>query len=193
MTRSRKRDVFPNRTQRNVVSVNFKLNDYERMFYEDVSGYLRNADDGRNVFSSFRLIARQRQMASCIPAALRSWRGLGVDDDFDEEVAAEGGHDFARMANMPQFEGYDLEQLELNDSKFARVADELKRILKENPKEKVSIFSFFRNTVRYLFERLRKAGYSVDYIMGGLSLEDKTNRINAFRDTGTNILVSSEV
>lgn len=193
VTRSRKRDVFPNRTQRNVVSVNFKLNDYERMFYEYVSGYLRNADDGRNVFSSFRLIARQRQMASCIPAALRSWRGLGVDDDFDEEVAAEGGRDFARMANMPQFEGYDLEQLELNDSKFARVVDELNRILKENPKEKVIIFSFFRNTVRYLFERLRNAGFSVDYIMGGLSLEDKTNRISAFRDTGTNILVSSEV
>ncbi len=193
VTRSRKRDVFPNRTQRNVVSVNFKLNDYERKFYEEVSGYLRNADDGRNVFSSFRLIARQRQMASCIPAALRSWRGLGTDDDFDEEIAAEGDRDFARMANMPQFEEYDLEQLELNDSKFARIDDELERILKENPKEKVIIFSFFRNTVRYLYERLRNAGFSVDYIMGGLTLEEKTKRINAFHDTDTNILVSSEV
>ena len=193
VTRSRKRDVFPNRTQRNVVSVNFKLNEYERQFYEDVSGYLRNADDGRNVFSSFRLIARQRQMASCISAALRAWRGLGVDDDFDEEIAAEGGRDFARMANMPRFEGYDLEQLERNDSKFARVVDELKRILEGNPKEKVIVFSFFRNTVRYLFDRLRSEGFSADYIMGGLSLEDKTKRINAFRDTDTNILVSSEV
>ena len=193
VTRSRKRDVFPNRTQRNVVSVNFELSNYEREFYEAVSRYLRSADDYTNTFSTFRLIARQRQMASCIPGALRSWRGIGVDDDFDEEVAASGGRDSARMNAMPKFENFDLEQLERLDSKFARVVAELKKILSKNPKEKVIVFSFFRNTVRYLYERLKEEGFSADYIMGGLSLDEKTRRIDAFRDTGTNILISSEV
>ena len=193
VTRSRKRDVFPNRTQRRVVSVNFKLGDYERKFYNEVSEYLRGEDNHKNAFSSFRLIARQRQMASCIPAALRSWRGIGVDDDFDEEIAESSGRDSARMTNMPAFENYNLDELEKNDSKFLRVVDELSAILKKNPREKVIIFSFFRNTVRYLYERLKRSGFSVDYIMGGLTLDDKTRRIENFRDGNTNILVSSEV
>lgn len=193
VTRSRKRDVFPNRTQRNVVSVDFKLSGYERHFYEVVSEYLRSADDRKSNFSTFRLIARQRQMASCIPGALRSWRGIGVDDDFDEELAASDGRDSARMTKMPKFEDFDLEELERLDSKFARVKAELKKILSENPREKVIVFSFFRNTVRYLYERLVDEGFSVDYIMGGLSLDEKTRRIDAFRETGTNILISSEV
>lgn len=196
VTRSRKRDVFPNRTQRVVTSVNFKLNEYERKFYEEVSRYLRLEGckiTRANDFSVFRLIARQRQMASCIPAALQAWRGLGVDDDFDETCAEESGKNAARFTGMPQFEEYDLTRLEQEDSKFTKVLTEINGILAKNPREKIIIFSFFRNTVRYLHDKLHANGISSSYIMGGLSLEEKTERIKTFAETSLNVLVSSEV
>ena len=201
VTRSRKRDVFPNRTQRAVMSVNFKLNEEERAFYDEVTDYLRDEDkkktkgcsNGGDKFSSFALIARQRQMASCIPAALAAWRGIGVDNDVDDELAGVEERVTSAAHPMPRFEKYSLERLEENDSKFHRVLKEIQGILRENPQEKIVVFSFFRNTVRYVHDYLKKNGIAVQMIMGGLTLEEKTRRIEAFRSTGVNVLVSSEV
>lgn len=196
VTRSRKRDVFPGRTERVVASVNFKLNDYERRFYDQVSAYLRSEGtkiERKNDFSVFRLIARQRQMASCIPAALQAWRGIDNENDFDETGAAEAGTKNARYINMPQFEEFDLARLEREDSKFAQVLSKIQEILDKNPKEKIIIFSFFRRTVGYLWEKLKANGISASFIMGGLSLDEKTERIRSFAETETNVLVSSEV
>ena len=196
VTRTRKRDVFPNRVRRNVVSVNFRLNDYERNFYERVSVFLQNeaqqSTKNQN-FSTFRLIARQRQMASSIPAALRSWRGLGVDDDFDETIEAESNRENARMFSMPSFDEFDLEKLESTDSKLERVIREIHDRLAENPKEKIVIFSFFRNTVRYLYDKIMKEGISVTYIMGGMGQDLKMSKLEQFSSGDINILVSSEV
>lgn len=195
VTRSRKREVMPNRIQRKALPVNFRLSDYEYDFYNRVTGYLRAKDEETRRpgnFSTFRLIMRQRQMASCIPAALRAWRGIGVDDDYDEEVNADR-EQVQRMSEMPAFEEFDLERLEENDSKFNRILDEVNRILLANPQEKIVIFSFFRTTVRYLIDRLGKSGISVIGLMGGLGREDKSQRLAAFKDSDINVLVSTEV
>ena len=195
VTRSRKRDVFPDKTHRNVVSVNFKLNEYEKSFYDDVSEYLREEDSlsgNGNKFSTFSLIARQRQMASCIPAALRTWRGMDDDEDFNLLAAAEDV-ERPRPGKMPLFPGFDLAKLEDEDSKFNKVLAKIKEILASNPQEKVVVFSFFRNTVKYLHARLVAAGVSSSYIIGGLTLEEKTDRIRRFSESGINVLVSSEV
>ncbi|MDE6245614.1 MAG: DEAD/DEAH box helicase [Treponemataceae bacterium] len=75
VTRTRKRDVMEDRTQRVAEVISFELADYEKKFYDEVTRFLKTkntaTDDSLNIF---KLIARQRQMASCIPAALKGWR-----------------------------------------------------------------------------------------------------------------------
>lgn len=194
ITRSRKRDVIQNRVRRNVVSVNFRLSDYEREFYDEVSAYLREQDvqSGNSNVSTFRLISRQRQMASSIPAALKAWRRVCPDDSGDE-IADEEDDLAGGTVSMPLFDKFSLAELEANDSKFESVASEITRILSENPDEKIVIFSFFRGTVQYLYERLNKAGISSTYILGGQSMADKQQRLEDFEKNAVNVLVSSEV
>ena len=70
VTRTRKRDVIENRTERKAASINYPLSSIERDFYEQVTAYLKSKGDKTNAFNNFSLIMRQRQMASCMPAAL---------------------------------------------------------------------------------------------------------------------------
>lgn len=207
VTRSRKRDVFPGRTERVVTSVNFRMNDYEYSFYQKVSSFLqeewRKIEEKENVndFSAFRLIARQRQMASCIPAALMAWRGIDIEYDIEEiygnDNSEESGDEAAnskdKYVRMPPFKEFDLERLDDQDSKFATVLAKIKDILRNNPDEKIVIFSFFRHTVKYVFNKLEKNGINSTFIMGGMTLEEKTARIEDFAGPSVNVLVSSEV
>ncbi len=198
VTRSRKRDVMPNRTQRCVQPVNFRLSEYEHEFYDEVTRYLRG-EDQRNerstIFSTFRLIMRQRQMASCIPAALRAWRGLGVNENEDDGEEESSSENFAiqKMTEMPRFENYDLDWLEANDSKFNRVLAEVQKIIAANPHEKIVIFTFFRTTARYLNERLKDNHISTTLLMGGVDRDEKSRQLEAFKKTSVNVFVSTEV
>ncbi len=196
VTRSRKRDVMPNRIQRCVQPVNFKLSEYEHAFYDEVTRYLRDEDrksERLTTVSTFRLIMRQRQMASCIPAALRAWRGFGPSgDDGDEESSSET-FTLQKMTEMPQFENYDLGLLEADDSKFTRVLVEIKKILAANPLEKIVIFTFFRTTARYLSERLKENDISTILLMGGVDRDEKARRLQAFKTSSVNVFVSTEV
>ncbi len=191
VTRSRKRDVLPNLIQRCVRPVNFKLSEYEHAFYDDVTQYLRHIDresEYKTTFSTFRLIMRQRQMASCIPAALRAWRGIGVcDDDVNEEDSASETFTLQKMMEMPRFENYDLERLEANDSKFNRILAEIQKILVANPCEKIVIFTFFRTTARYLSDRLKKCNISTINLMGGVDRDEKNRRLEEFKISNVNV------
>ncbi len=208
VTRTRKRDVMENRTERRACSVQFTLTPYEKAFYSLVSDYLESRDERENAFSVFRLIARQRQMASCMPAALMAWRRqdsqpdapFGDVDDVDGEEASlladilgDVEHDASAEFCMPKFDDVDINTLVSLDSKFNAVLSQIQSILRDNPREKIVIFSFFRGTVAYLHDRLSESGISVEYLIGGMTGEEKNDRINRFRDGAINILVSSEV
>ena len=201
VSRMRKRDVDENRAIRHVATINFQLSETELAFYEQVSDYLHKQDVDEGLFNSFRLIARQRQLASCMPAALRTWRGVfpgtneeGGENDFGEYAS----RDFwpspsTDSVPMPKFENINLARLEAEDSKFNSFVKELRTILNDNPKEKVVVFSFFRGTVLYLVEKLEQYGISCTFILGGVPADEKTERIDRFRETDISVLVSSEV
>src|SRR5690606_21135441 len=57
------------------------------------------------------------------------------------------------------------------------------------------VFSFFRRTLDYVYRRLRDAGYAVEVIHGGVSLEDRQEIIERFgkKDSKFRVLLSSEV
>ena len=199
ITRTRKRDVIENRTERKVASINYPLSPVGRDFYERVTFYLKSKGDKANAFNNFGLIMRQRQMTSCMPAALNSWRaGSGEDRLYDDEfsVFAEEYSEKAAAdcsVNMPAFPEIDLENLINNDTKLHRVMKMVNNLIRDNPNEKIVIFSFFRGTVDYLYRQFLSNDIRAIKILGGMKDVEKVERLNRFRNSNINVLVSTEV
>lgn len=197
VTRTRKRDVIENRTERKVASINYPLSEIERDFYQQVTTYLKSKGDQANAFNNFSLITRQRQMASCMPAALANWRassgGMDLDEDDDLFPEITQGRNAFQSVQMPYFADVDISELIRQDTKFQRVLEMIRSLIENNPNEKVVIFSFFRGTVEYLYRQLTKAGIRSIMIMGGMKDNEKTDCLMSFRDRNYNILVSTEV
>lgn len=201
VTRTRKRDVIENRTERKAGTINYRLSPVAREFYDSVTQYLKKKSDKAHAFNNFSLIMRQRQMASCMPAALLSWRGsAGFGDTLDEDgynaVASDLTNDnevSIDRVGMPTYENISLDELTANDTKFESVLKRIKSILDKDPMEKIVIFSFFRGTVDYLYKRLNDEGINTLCLMGGMKDHEKADTINAFRDRNVNVLVSTEV
>jgi len=209
MNRTRKREVLENRVERRAQVLTVRLNEMERSVYERVKENIANnwrQDDRTKIFS---LVARLRQISSCMPAALQGWHerdllpellweDLGVTlpgfpdvDDFDGEEPGDALRpDFERLFDPRDF---DTSALEARDSKYYSIKGFLKEELQRNPGEKIVIFAFFRGTLKYLQRRLEADGIRTCLIMGGVDI-DKWAVIEAFRQPeGPNILLSSEV
>src|SRR5262249_54456953 len=91
---------------------------------------------------------------------------------------------------------------EAGDTKYKAFAQALKDKLKENPKEKVVVFAFFRGTLAYLKRRLEADGIRCGIIFGSMGTElvgeervdAKTAEIARFAAIdGPSVLLSCEV
>jgi superfamily II DNA or RNA helicase len=203
ITRSRKRDVIPNRVKRAPQSLQVKFSPLEREIYEQVTEQIRQQTKGKRGVSLFRLIARQRQMASCMVAALETWQSDGTLDGLMDESLWE---DFGVDAQLQEKDrGNSVSQstislrrinasdLEAKDSKYSELKKFLKAELAKDPTEKFVIFAYFRGTLKYLKRRLEAEGISTCLIMGDMG-EAKWDVVKQFRQAdGPSVLLSSEV
>jgi superfamily II DNA or RNA helicase len=73
--------------------------------------------------------------------------------------------------------------------------NELKRVMDEEKiketKEKLLIFTEFKDTLDYLVEKIRSWGYTVTYIHGGMNLDKRINAEHEFKEKAQ-IMVSTE-
>lgn len=86
--RTRRRFVFTDTAKREPKTVAFKLSNNEKYIYDRVTKLVKDMSKNQSEILTFALIARQRQMASCLPAAFKDWYGKyknSADDEFDEE------------------------------------------------------------------------------------------------------------
>lgn len=212
-TRTRKRDVqekAPLRTAR-TLPVNFTL--AERRFYDQVieearQEYLRNHGQGQG--SSWVTIMKERQAASCISAMQRrytrqSWENIEIypeDEAFEENFATGDTTDDSDSSSFTESSTYVRRALRTNrrlspisvDSKFEVFWAALKNVLAEDPKTKVLVFSFFRETIDYLQERLTKLNVNVRAIHGGYKVLDRHQIVEDFRENPEiRVLISSDV
>jgi superfamily II DNA or RNA helicase len=197
-TRTRKRDVFENRIIRDPKTLTYLFSHDEHNKYQEITNLLKKLSVGSPVSKIFTLIARQRQMTSCLPAALKHWKDhnvmkemlyedMGLDEDEEIPVSS--------LNEIPDIEISDemIQRFTDNDSKYDKLLFEIRDIFKTNNHEKIIIFSYYRYTIKYLHERLEKDGITCVEIMGGMG-DEKDEIIAHFRDsTNCNILISSEV
>ena len=205
MVRSRKRDVLEQRVIREAHSVMVSLSDTERELYNTVTHNIRELSRDAGEFGAFRLIARQRQLASCMPAAIEAWEKQNLLDEYLEEYLWEdfgiGGENAVSVIEAtagssateiyPQTDGSLLDHLENHDSKYSCFYDAIQPSIASG--QKVVVFAFYRGTLAYLSRRLSRDGIRCIVLKGGMGPE-RQNVLEAFeRPDGPNVLLSSEV
>ena len=214
--RTRRRFVFDNTAKRKPFAVEFGLSSNEMDIYSRVTQLVRDMSKNHSEIITFALIARQRQMASCIPAAFKDWKNklfqqdiIISDDEFNEISEFDTDYDsdtndfqnkklhkdltpFYQRINE-EFSDIRYDDLKKSDSKYSKFLESIKTLLFKNPKEKIIVFSFFRGTNEYLEERLREDNISAVAIKGGMG-NLKDDLLEEFRTNDSiNILISSEV
>ena len=205
VSRTRKRQVTEWRVIRDAIPEYVQMNSLEEQFYTSVTESISEYCSGRDISKGFLLTMPQRQIASCMPAALRAWQEKLSDEEISTEIYDDLGWEMMDkleqsslgpltahlVAEASRLGSYEL--LKRSDSKYARIEVMLKQFFREYPDEKIVIFTYFRQTIYYLQERLEEAGIKVKILMGSMK-ENKDDAINKFRDDPSiRVLVSSEV
>ncbi|MFW9940379.1 MAG: SNF2-related protein [Candidatus Thorarchaeota archaeon] len=198
ITRTRKREVTEWRVVRDPIDLPVSMSAIEQEFYEFVTNVVRDFCSSYEQHEGFLLISPQRQMASSMAAAAYNWkRRIGADvysinEDFgsDPEFEPAGSMISNLIAKLHEFTSEKL--LYENDSKYIELKSIIEKLISEKSDEKIVLFSYFRATLFYLRERLKKDGISSIMLIGGMK-ESKIDIIDEFRDKNINVLLSSEV
>lgn len=205
--RTRKRDVQEMRVVRHPVAFKAQMHDVERAFYEGVTTRVREFCERYDIATGFMLTIPQRQMSSSMAAACRGWINklelqveeetayevYGDEDGESDNNQGKPGQLGTLLAELVQIirEIGDYDALRQADTKYSELLRQLRRYWQEYADEKVVLFSFYRETLRYLKERLTEDGVRAIVLQGGM---DKQAAIREFADPrGPQILLSSEV
>lgn len=196
VTRTRKRDVKEKRVIREPYSFPINLTPAERSFYDLVTEVTKKYADEQGINQQFLLSTPQRQVSSSMVASLRNWKQKKWELDAWEEEESDlesllGPLTQQIVKRIPQ--EVDLGDLEVYDSKYQRLKEDLAEFFSQQPSEKIVLFSAFHATLDYLEECFQKDGFSTLVLKGG-QRESKHETIARFRDPmGPSILLSSEV
>lgn len=203
VSRTRKRDVQTERVVREPKAPIIQMTDAEKAFYDEVTFRVRQYCMESDLVEGFILATPQRQMCSSIPAAFRAWRLAQdeSDDDFFDDYDVFQDEDKNRRKAGPLVRELasavasiaSYEELKSGDSKYKALLQGLRDYWSDYPYKKVVLFSYYRETLRYLHERLQQDQISSILLMGGMR-ESKQKMIEKFRDdVNTKILLASEV
>lgn len=199
ISRTRKRDVIENNVLRDPHRQHVKMNEYEAELYENVTNLVREYAARNSQYEGFLMVMPQRQVSSSMAAALKSWRERS--DELMSVAYEDLGYDDSDRGMGPlvtelvtQAENLgDLDKLIENDTKYLELIRILNMLIKDSPKEKIILFSYFKPTLYYLKERLMKDGFRPVVLTGGQGM-NKTEIIMNFEASLTDqILISTEV
>ena len=199
IVRSRKREVFERRVKRKVYYREATMTAAESALYQLVSEAVITYTMGHAGVEGFLLAMPQQQMSSCMYAAANHWNVGPYSPEEDEELAFETMGEIREGDSRPVSQFVEsairgrvnLDALRADDSKLDLLLEILREQEKQNPGEKVLVFSFFRATLAYLKQRLEEVGFPCTIVQGG---DDKQNKIDGFRDDPTKrILLATEV
>jgi superfamily II DNA or RNA helicase len=200
LTRTRKRDVKEWRVIREPQREFVPMTEVEQQFYDVVTKIVIAYSLERDINEAFLLVTPQRQMASCMPAALKSWKERRIEipedqlswtDEDNRRRKELGPLTTELVARSDEFTDFD--ELVANDSKYSRLREMLRGFFTRYPNSKVIVFSTFRGTLAYLKGCLDKELISSIILQGG-GRRTKDDIIREFRTPdGPSVLLSSEV
>jgi len=204
-TRTRKRDIDGKRPKREAVSFGVEMTETEASIYSAVTQAIQAYADRKELTTGFLFNMPQQQMCSSFAAAVYWWRHQ-KEIDVTDDLAELAGGGLAQELSEDDDEGArplfheicatvdslgDLTDVQVNDSKYLKLKAALDEYRTLNPGKKILLFSFFKQTIRYLQSKLQRDGYGVEILYGGL---DKEAALETFRNNERiDILLASEV
>lgn len=206
-TRTRKREVQEQVSERRARAIELDFTPQEQAFYDTVTQFLveeATAHTHGSIATQWLLNMPQRRMASCIPAMVEYYQDrLGLDKtDLPE--------DFENVSLTDNFNLSDIESLEDSKEKLMRLLSRwprqsvdtkcsvLIRVIEEtranDPQAKILIFSFFKGTLRYLSRRLSESGLKALVLSGDVPSSERMGMIDRFRtDDQFDVMLCSRV
>ena len=163
--------------------VTVEMTKQEKMIYENTVRLLREnyfRKDGSEINGTLIVFAILPKVTSSSRSAVESLQKIA-----DNDIYHEGTRDFAQGIID------DYKKLK-KDSKIEKLVELVKEIRARSSDEKILIYTRHPTTLKYIVEKLEPFGLSIIEFMGGLDREEKSRRINAFKDKETDILISTD-
>lgn len=208
VTRTCKREVFPDRAVRRARTISVPMSATERDVYEAAREVCKLLLPAANSWGrQMATITALRYTASCVwggyhymKARLEQegqWADLREDDDHLADVSTSldlpggvGDRLRSRLQRCPD---------PGEDSKLHALNEVLQEVWRQDAADgfelrKVIVFSFFKRTLGYLEERLGAWGWEHRRIDGDVSIDEREVRVDEFlSDPSVRVLLSSEV
>ena len=196
MTRTLRSEVDEHRPTREAATRIVTFSPEEKAFYEEMYRVCLERARARGVPPGFATQMPERRTSSCVPAVASEILRQTTEDEDDEHAARFTPDELRVLQPLAR------SALRSRDGKLDVLLEILAHVFTELKADRVMIFSTFRGTLRYLAEKLREAGYSLELMYGPTPARDEDcrrgeksrERIAAeFRRGGFQVLLASEV
>jgi SNF2 family DNA or RNA helicase len=203
-TRTRKREVEESARRRSRV-IEHRLSLQEEEFYSAWVEYVTELASVRTPGAPIAWVAsmRERQAASCLPAAAAALRDLLEGEAPNDIESTDPDSAYAGIGQVSAGDGRltlarervslaakNLGQL---DTKAERLVDLVHQLLQARPERKILVFAFFKGTVHHLRQRLRSASIRLESMTGDDPPEARADIVDRFRESDASVLLTTEV
>ena len=196
MTRTLRSEIDEHRPTREAATRILTFTQEEEAFYEAVYKICMERALAKGIPPGFATQMPERRTASCVPAVASEILRYATEDEEEEHESR-----FTRT-EVSALEPLARGALVSRDRKLEALFEMLTQAFDELETDRIIIFSTFRGTLRYLAEKLRGRGYSLELMYGPTPARDEDcrggeksrERIAAeFRSGEFQILLASEV
>lgn len=216
--RTRKRDISTSVPIRTAFTLTVNFTPQEKAIYEQAIEEVREEFRARhwnNIGSGWVTVMKERQAASCISALIKRQQEKNPvktreEDTFEseflssknelEESTEDGKNNYDNDSSAWHSKGRvtwsHIQSLPkgYRDSKFEVFYEALRKVLDDDNKCKVIVFSFFVGTIEHIFNELSQRGVRCKAIHGGYRVNDRHKILEEFEDDPSyRVLISSEV
>ena len=152
--------------------ISVKLTEEENKVYDKINELLKEKyfmANGSEINARLILFALLPKVTSSSKSAIESLERIANNEKYHFETR--------RFAREILSDYKDLKK----DSKMEKLLEIIKEVLSENPKEKILIYTKHPSTLEYIKEKLSPYNFDVTTFMGGLSREEKAQKVLDFK------------
>ncbi len=152
--------------------ISIEQTEEERKIYEKITELLKEQyfhANGNSINGRLIVFALLPKMTSSSKSAIESLTKIANNEKYHFETRRFAKEILNDYKNLKK------------DSKVEKLVEIIDNTLKENPKEKILIYTKHPSTVEYMVEKLQPYNLKITQFKGGLSREEKAERINEFK------------
>lgn len=154
----------------------------EKEIYDDIQELLKTkyfTCQGGEINASLIIYAILPKITSSSRSAMESLQRIATDEKYHPDTREFANSILKKYQNLKK------------DSKIEKLIEIVDSILKNDPNDKILIYTKHPTTLRYIVEKLKPYNLKILEFMGGLDREEKTEIIKSFKGEGQ-VLISTE-